>query len=92
VSCGGIVWQVVPQNCGEFVYSQVCIPPASNMSERMPSVAYGRIINQSGVLGQGEKNFLTRSPNFLIVVKSPYVNLRNSRKKPGLLDNYLSPN
>jgi hypothetical protein len=65
-----MVWQVVPQKDGEFVYSQPTILPETKISVRTPRVTYGRINTLNGESGAGKKNFLSRSRIFLMA--SPF--------------------
>jgi len=55
---GGIVWQLVPQNAGELVYSHPYAAAVSNIRVNTPRTAYGKTRNHVGVPSGGKKNDL----------------------------------
>ena len=58
---GGIVWQVVPQNVGELLYSQAYTPPVNNSTASTTRTAYGKISIQVGKPGHSKHQIDTVS-------------------------------
>jgi hypothetical protein len=54
-----MVWQVVPQNWGELLYSQPYVPPTSAMSTNTVKTMIESMLFQRGEPGGGKKKFLS---------------------------------
>ena len=73
---GGMVWQVVPQNCELLVYSHPAPATRNITTPAKTSVAYGMMRIQSGAVRSGEK----KRPIALNILFSPRAYVVNHRR------------